>query len=101
MSEVRVETAQLRAYGNTFDEAAAAVAPAATVDHAAVQADIAAFGEINAVIHEQYRAVRQAQADAWAAHQRADLEHADKVAATASGYDVTDGEGATMLGSTG
>jgi len=101
MAELRVDTNELRSHAGQFDAAAASMLPAASVDHAAVESDIAAFGEINAVLHDSYRAVRQAQASAWAAQSRAHAEHAEKTGVGAAGYDRTESASSAALGGPG
>jgi hypothetical protein len=100
MAELRVSTDGLRGGAGKFDGAADSMSTAATVDHAGVEANIASFGEINAALHEQYRGVKQAQADAWSAHAQATEDHADKVRTVASGYDSTEAASTAALGTT-
>lgn len=100
MAELRVGTDELRSHAGKFDAAAESMSSAATVDHAGVEANIASFGEINAALHDQYRAVKQAQANAWAAQAAANVDHAEKVRTAATGYDGTESASAAALGTT-
>lgn len=100
MAELRVGTDELRSHAGKFDAAAESMSSAATVDHAGVEANIASFGEINAALHDQYRAVKQAQANAWAAQAAANVDHAEKVRTAAAGYDGTESANAAVLGAT-
>ncbi|ETZ55293.1 hypothetical protein MAHJHV58_00210 [Mycobacterium avium subsp. hominissuis] len=100
MADMKVSTDELRQHAGTFDATAEDHAVAGRVDHSGVEADIASFGEINSCLHDQYRAVKQLQADAWSASARNHTDHADKVRTAAAGYDSTEAAGAGALGST-
>lgn len=100
MAELRANTSDLRSHAGTFDAAAEDRSAASTLDEQGVETTIAAFGEINAMLHDQYRQVKRAQAAAWAANAQGNRDHADKVRQTADNYDTTEQSSAAALGTT-
>ena len=97
MDDLTVETGALRARGGAFTSAAADQRRAGALDAAGTEADIAAFGEINAVLHDGWRTLKSAQSQAWTDLGPRHEEHADKLSAAASGYEATESVGAAQL----
>lgn len=90
MAELQVDTAALKARAGHFREAAAGHRQVAAADAATVESDIAALGEINATLHDLWRATKEAQSEAWSALGAAHDDHSDKLIETANGYDGAD-----------
>jgi Excreted virulence factor EspC, type VII ESX diderm len=87
VGEMNVETSQLHSQAARFGEAAADQRRAAMLDEMGVEEQIAAFGEINAGLHDAWRSAKAAQARAWVEHGRRHDEHAAKLVTAANGYD--------------
>lgn len=90
MAELQVDTAALKARAGRFREAAAEHRHVAAADAATIESDIAALGEINAAVHDLWRATKEAQSQAWSALGAAHDEHSDKLIETANGYEGAD-----------
>ncbi|WP_157680480.1 type VII secretion target [Mycobacterium dioxanotrophicus] len=73
-----------------FSDAATDQITAGSVDRSQTESDIAAFGEINAILHEQFRTVKALQAQSWAGLGKDHELHAEKLSAAARGYGNTD-----------
>lgn len=101
MADLRVETSGLRAHAATFDNVAAEQSSGASLAQSGVETDIAAFGEINAALHEPWRAANAMKEQAWNDLSRRNSDHADKVRASAAGYDDTDASSGAALGRNG
>ncbi|MGD9622311.1 MAG: type VII secretion target [Mycolicibacterium sp.] len=101
MADLRVETAGLRSHAATFDAVAEEQRAGASLAQSGVESDIAAFGEINAALHEPWRTANAMKEQAWNDLSRRNSEHADKLRANASGYDDTDASNSGLLGSAG
>lgn len=101
MADLRVDSADLRSRAATFDGVAQEQSSSASLAQSGVEADIAAFGEINAALHDPWRAANALKEQAWGDLSRRNSEHADRLRASAAGYDDTDAASGGALGRTG
>ncbi|MEX3645226.1 type VII secretion target [Mycolicibacterium porcinum] len=90
MSNLDVDPSALLARSQTFRAAADEQVQAATYDQSQTESDIAAFGEINAALHDSWRAVRARQAQSWTGLGREHDQHGDNLTTAARGYVGTD-----------
>ena len=97
---MEVDPAALRAAATQFGDTAAAMRAHGKQQHSGVDEEIAALGEIYGTLHNLWRAVRGAQAQAWAGLADAHDDHADKLTTVATNYESTDGGARVALGTT-
>lgn len=97
MSELNVDPSLLLARSGQFHEAGNEQARAGALDDSQTEADIAAFGEINAALHDSWRQVRARQAQSWTGLGREHDEHGDNLTTAARGYQGTDDVNNQML----
>nr|WP_158260401.1 type VII secretion target [Mycobacterium eburneum] len=97
MAELEVETSALRARSSTFRDAQDEQTRVGANDLAGTESDIAAFGEINAMLHDQWRDAKMRQSAAWQSLGAAHGDHADSLTTVANGYDGTDEVNAETL----
>lgn len=92
-----VDPSLLQARAAKFHDAATEQVVAGSLDQSQSESDIAAFGEINASLHHQFRMVKELQAQAWAGLGKEHDMHAEKLSSAARGYGNTDGLNAQTL----
>jgi hypothetical protein len=97
MGDMDVDPSVLLARSGKFREAAEGQVQAGAHDQNQTESDIAAFGEINAALHDNWRAARARQAQSWSGVGREHDEHADKLVTAARGYEGQDEVNAQML----
>ena len=90
MTELSVDTAALGARSASFKTAGEDHARAGALDPLGVEADIAAFGEINTVLHDGWRTLKARQSEAWQGLGQRHIEHGDKLSSAAVGYSTTE-----------
>ena len=90
MSDLTVDPSLLVARAAKFRDAATEQVAAGSLDQSQSESDIAAFGEINAALHHQFRMVKDLQAQAWAGLGKEHDVHAAKLLTAARGYGTTD-----------
>ncbi|WP_454793761.1 type VII secretion target [Mycolicibacterium lutetiense] len=90
MSELNVDPSLLLARSGQFRKAGSEQAQAGALDDSQTESDIAAFGEINAALHDSWRQVRALQARSWSGLGREHDEHGDNLTTAARGYEGTD-----------
>lgn len=97
MADLTVETSALVRRAGSFTAAGEEHRRAGALDGAGTEADIAAFGEINAVLHDGWRTLKSAQSQAWTGLGASHEEHAEKLSGNARGYETTESAGAAQL----
>lgn len=100
MADLKVETDELHHRAATIQGVGQDHVAAGAFDEAGVESTIGAFGEINQVLHDDWRGVKAAQSRAWVASGQAHSRHADKLNQDAYGYDGQDLTSAQNLRST-
>lgn len=98
MAELEVDPSTLKASAATFRDAGAEQLQVGAYDAAGIDADVAAFGEINAMLHGPWRDVKERQSQSWQGLGRQHDEHGDKLVTAANGYEGTDVVNAQSLG---
>src|SRR5687767_10331868 len=98
MAELEVDPDTLQARAATFRDAGAEQVQAASSGLAGTEKDIAAFGEINAMLRDQWRDVKTRQAQSWQSLGNAHDDHGDNLTTAARGYAGTDVVNAQALG---
>lgn len=97
MSDLTVDPSLLMTRAAKFRDAATEQVAAGSLDQSQSESDIAAFGEINAVLHEQFRMVKDLQARSWAGLGNEHDAHAANLSSAARGYSNTDDLNARTL----
>ncbi|MBU8817567.1 hypothetical protein EB74_11595 [Mycobacterium sp. SWH-M5] len=101
MAELEVDPDALKARAATFREAGTDQVRVASSNLSTTESDIAAFGEINAMLHDQWRDVKARQAQSWQSLGSAHEGHGDNLTTSARGYEGTDEVNRQSLGNTG
>lgn len=96
-NDLRVDTDELLVRAATFDAAGQDSRLVSASDAPHVESHIDAFGEINAVMHDMYRAVHDAKQRSWDDLGSAEDEHGRKLRDNVHGYDQTDQDNANDL----
>ncbi|SKH87947.1 hypothetical protein [Mycobacteroides abscessus] len=97
MADLTVETDELHKRAATIQAVGEDHVANGALDEAGVESTIDAFGEINALLHDDWRGAKAAQSRAWIESGQAHGRHADKVSRNAYGYEGQDTTSAQNL----
>lgn len=100
MAELKADTDELRRRAATIQAVGADHVEAGALDASAVESQIEAFGEINKVLHDDWRGTKGKQSRAWIASGQHHEGHSANLNANAFGYDGQDATSAQNLRTT-
>lgn len=90
MADLRADTDELRRRAATINAVGEDHSAIGAFDATGVDSQIDAFGEINQVMHGDWRDAKAKQSDAWSRSGQAHGDHAEQLSANAFGYDGQD-----------